>query len=341
VGKGFTLLEMMISLVLLLMIIGVVFRVTDAVMTMNRRISAGVSIFQNASAALEHVSARISEATLNTYWDYYPPQIGDHPKPPENYIRMSDLHFVADDSEKLEIGSQDTYPTKAIFFQAPLGYSRTEENDKVTDLLNVCGFYVAFGNDEASIPPIPALRKNAKWRYRLMELVQPTEDLTVYSITGGSADAGQLNKSHSWFLDPIKAGTYARPLAENIIAFIVQPKIADVEEASSQSLSTDYHYDSREGTISEKRNPPQPITQNQLPPVLRITMVAIDERSAARLADEFGDQQPQLVDPSFFKNTVDYDKDIERLEHSLTEKRITYRAFSMDVPIRSAKWSTR
>jgi uncharacterized protein (TIGR02599 family) len=86
---------------------------------------------------------------------------------------------------------------------------------------------------------------------------------------------------------------------------------------------------------------------NQLPPVVQVTMVAIDEPSAIRLnlrqgsADIFGTKGK-------FTDTKKYSKDLlldpstgdrTSLENTLVGMGVKYRTFSTNIPIRGAKWS--
>jgi uncharacterized protein (TIGR02599 family) len=82
----------------------------------------------------------------------------------------------------------------------------------------------------------------------------------------------------------------------------------------------------------------------QLPPVLQVTMVAIDETSALRLnlsakqPDPFGLKKK-------FQNTADYSRDLfqsadsKSLESTLIARQANYRIFNTNVIIRGARWS--
>ena len=111
-----------------------------------------------------------------------------------------------------------------------------------------------------------------------------------------------------WFLSPGMLST-PRPthvLAENILTLILLPKLSKQDEdwrvknagANAVMLSPQYVYDS----TSPQAPAPYPILnpganggadpggicpKNQLPPVIEVTMIAIDERSAERLNDKY------------------------------------------------------
>ena len=68
-------------------------------------------------------------------------------------------------------------------------------------------------------------------------------------------------------------------------------------------------------------------------------MVAIDERSVIRNEQMNGGSLEELVSTSLFNNAASYEADLQTLENSLVEKRITYRVFNETVAIRASKFS--
>ncbi|MEQ1853294.1 MAG: hypothetical protein ABMA01_17075, partial [Chthoniobacteraceae bacterium] len=90
--------------------------------------------------------------------------------------------------------------------------------------------------------------------------------------------------------------------------------------------------------------------RNQLPPVVQVAMVAIDEPGAELLADKFGSDpflginySTLFRNPSMLEDNpataAPGDGDLAKLEAILAAKRISYRIFSTNVSIRGAKWS--
>ncbi len=111
-----------------------------------------------------------------------------------------------------------------------------------------------------------------------MEFLQPAEDLAIYKLPADGS-AAEYSRWFTNFLPPNVAVTQApvRVLAENIIALIVLPELSPHDaDAATNPLAPQYRYDSRAGNITDR-------TKHQLPPLLRVVMVAIDEPSAARL----------------------------------------------------------
>jgi uncharacterized protein (TIGR02599 family) len=103
-------------------------------------------------------------------------------------------------------------------------------------------------------------------------------------------------------------------------------------------LAPDYEYDSTEAKSPKEINP-----QNQLPPLVQVTMVAIDETSAARLSPgtrgSASAPVPDLGLNRLFKKSADFDEDLKTLGETLVERRLLYRVFTTHVSIRAAKWS--
>ncbi|MDP4849623.1 MAG: prepilin-type cleavage/methylation domain-containing protein, partial [Verrucomicrobiales bacterium] len=80
----------------------------------------------------------------------------------------------------------------------------------------------------------------------------------------------------------------------------------------------------------------------QIPPLVRVTMVAIDEAAAVRYSDSGGTMPAELMAPlsGLFKNTDSYDDDIQKLTDALNELKVSHKVFSSMVMLRSAKWSS-
>jgi len=286
-----------------------------------------IQSFQEGRAAFDAMTRKIGQATLNTYWDYDPPA----PAQPLQYIRQSELHFICGDAKTLLTGANPAVPnviTHAVFFQAPLGYAVNANYTNLTNGLNACGYFVQFGSDQATRPGFlnnPPANAPQRYRYRLMEMTQRTENFSVYSTTTGN----------TWF--QTAAGSNSRVIAENVIALVLLPKLAPGEQATSGTptdLTSDYSYDSR------TTDPAKSITKNQLPPIMQVTAVVLDEGSAIRL--DKGSNPPNLgIDIStLFKNVADYAKDLKSLQDTLNANRIVYRVFTTDVSIMGAKWSS-
>jgi uncharacterized protein (TIGR02599 family) len=122
-------------------------------------------------------------------------------------------------------------------------------------------------------------------------------------------------------------------LAENVIALILMPKLSSDDDASGAQLAPNYLYDTTTSQADEKIN-----SKNQLPPVMQLTMVSLDENSARRL--ENGSTPPDLGLNGLFTDASKYNDDLRLLEKTLSDKNLSYRVFTTSIKMREAKWST-
>lgn len=348
---GFTLIELMVATVILLGISALMINATGQAGQVFKRTSGKIEQFGEARRAFENVTRSLSEATLNTYWDYSYKMVGTS-RVPAAYVRQSELRFRSGPMRELIPSHGVSRPSHGVFFQAPAGLVEDQEELHMLDqTLNTWGFFVEVGDDRNLRPQFLGDRVPIRLRSRLMELREPTERLSIYTPPpGGSANW--------WFADSINQSSHrpVRVLAENIVAFVVLPRLSQPDElarGTKPPLSPNYDYDS---TKTSNEKPPKPAVdpevnpKNQLPPVVQIVMVAIDEVSGSRLAEEYSDAQDLGIstDDLFADshrleddpNTPDRaDGDLHQLEGRLQAMHLTFRTFSSSVAIRGAKWS--
>lgn len=358
VRRGFTLVELLVSLLVLSIIMLVTFGIINQTNGLWNRTRANINAFQAARAGFENMTRRISQATLNTYWDYeYPTDAAGNPdtsKAPRSYVRQSELHFISGKAQagtepNLLAGAELQTVTHAVFFQAPLGVSSsTAPAFKPANLLNARGFFVEFASDRLERPlflrTLSDMRE--RHRFRLMEFGQATEQLSVY-LWAQNPSAAERKR---WFLDPLKADPGTRHvLAENIIALVLQPMRSPHEKVAAgdpvAELAPEFEYDSRRYVSASSTEALAKKTRNQFPPQVQVTMVAIDEAFAQRLDQTQPD--PSLGLEKLFRAPTggtgkageQYFEDLRTLEKTLVEKRANYRVFSTNVNIAQAKWS--
>lgn len=341
--EGFSLLEMLAATAVFLLLIGVVLKMTQATADSWSSSTGKTEGFRDARAAFSTITKAVSQATLNPYFDYAdasgafrgPGTTGSFI--PKQYLRRSDLHFVS--GKNLLSGTVSDAVTHSIFFQAPLGFTRSASYVDMDGFLNACGFYVFYGVD----PSIPANIKDAvpsPHRFRLMQFLQPSERLAIYdsSVTGGNPNWNTA----TWFSKPI--GLPDPPvsqLAENVVALLIVPKYSERDEvANGAQLTDDFEYDSRDSSSVG--------TVNQLPPAVEVVLVVIDETSAARLADSAS--PPSLGLDSLFQETSDLETDLSILERNLgalpgnaagNAIPLRYQIFRTEISLRGSKWSTQ
>jgi len=400
--RGFTLIEILVSITILVILMAIIFQIINLTTSAYKQSTQGTGTMQQARVAFERMTRTLSQATLNTYYNYSSGAVAVS----SHYVRQSELQFI---SGYGPIGTNGTFittagqnavqVTHAVFFQAPLGVVTSADASNygnLGNLLNACGYFVTYGPD-TSRPAFlgtgtgtsTSVMSNApvsENRFRLMEYLQPSENLSVYTV--GAVPATGLMPS--WITNGLPTDLTASPpvnvhaLASNIVALIIMPEqftsgTAANGEANTTYVSSpvsgdaggtgdgnanSYQYDSAYGS-----NPPangaqatytgtssilQWQTGNQLPPLVKVVMVAIDETSGTRLAAKYPNASsispPDLGNlftssPALFQKpgqlftTGGVEGDLEKLEDTLNSLKLNYYVFQSDVIIRGAKWT--
>jgi len=208
---------------------------------------------------------------------------------------------------------------QALFFQAPLGFSQNSTIPSLPSLLNACGFYVEYNNADALPAPFPTAPP--RYRYRLMQALEASENLSVYSSGNGSA---WVNNAQ------------AVPIAENVIYLAVWPRRSPADDPAGDLLTTSFSYDSR----LNAKSIPQPITANQMPPVVQVTMVVLDETSAVRVCvDSLAPSVIRDATAGLFveSRATKFDDDLGILEARLSAAKLNFRVFSALIAVRESK----
>jgi len=284
--------------------------------------SAATDPFAEAGEAFETIAQNLSVATLEPYQDYADSNGAFRTGPTEAFtpyqtMRRSDLDFVcgpgAGTNGLLASTGRLTAGT-SVFFAAPGGLTQTMAQTGMGHLFNALGYFVEFGGDNNA----PGFFTGpSRLRWRLKQVVQPTESLQVFSTT----------TSPEWIQQITGGSATTAILAENVAALIILPE----RTASDATLAPDYHYDSRDAG--------NPLTHGQLPPCVRLVLAAIDEPSAIRLAASNGTAPPALIPSGSFQDAARIGADIAGMDTSLTTAKIGHRIFQRDIQIATAAWS--
>jgi uncharacterized protein (TIGR02599 family) len=203
-----------------------------------------------------------------------------------------------------------------VFFAAPAGQTQLYAQSGMGHLFNARGYFVEFGGDAGAPGFFPGAPSE---RWRLKEVQQPSESLGIFTTTTSATWISGL------------AGSNAVPaiFAENVVELVVLPEPAAND--TSAPIAPTYAYDSRDTTNA--------LTFAQLPPRVRVVLVAIDEPSAARLALTNGTKPPVLVDPTLFQDSTKLDADLVTLNATLAAAKINYRVFQRDLILNASAWS--
>ncbi len=383
-STGFTLVEMLVSIVLLALILVVLTETTAALRVAVTQTTSGIQEFQSARNAFEVMTRRISQATLNGYNDTAAntPLVVANPSIVPGYTRASELRFISGPaslsqtavngaSGPLFTSTTPYHPTHAIFFQAPLGkFSASPGAANLVQMMNTCGYYIEWNTDTAAglgiLPSfLPAATYPARWRFRLMEMIEPSDALTIYNYTSGSNGASSpASKSWTyngkdWFQTPVANSAYCRPVADNIILLAFLPMVSpqsatyppggapdgtstDLMNSPSAALngSSGYLYDT-----APAQTAPIPASQNQLPPMVYVLMIAVDEKSfttyqlrrsnSSAIPTDLGVDSSSASSFLTVSNYTNRQNDIATVTNALQAAHIKYRIFSTVVPLTS------
>jgi uncharacterized protein (TIGR02599 family) len=331
-NSGFTLLEVLITLAILLVVLVAMLQFMGTIDQAWK--SAASDPFAEAQDAFDAMTRNLAAATLASYQDYADNSGAFRSGTgfiPDHLARRSDLDFVCGPStgaNGLLTASGRTTTGSGVFFLAPKGYTQSDAHAGMEGLLNAMGYFVEFGADDAA--PGFVLSRNQNWRWRLKQVLQPAESLQIF------AAANQT--SAKWLQPLIPAGTVLPVLAKNVVTLIVLPQRAAND--AGPALSASFGYDSRDTTNR--------LTLHQLPPRLDVILVAIDETSAALLAAQNGSNPPQLISTDFFQHAAQSDAalqtsqlsaDLAMADNSLTSRKIGHRIFQREILLPASDWS--
>ena len=308
----------------LCLIVVVVASMTMAIQSVWTRTSARSEQSRAARQGLESIASRLSQATLNPYWVVAKDASGN----PVRYERKSDLRFLSGPgtaTTSLAVAGGGS----ALFFQAPTGFS--SQNAAALDSgLNTWGYYIEYGPDTSYRPPFLAPPKMpVKYRFRLIEFTDPSDLLSIFKYTSGNGSY----TGHDWYSTPLATASNRRVLAENIVALVVLPRLSGIEDPTGVALAPGYLYDSTDTKADPKLNP-----RHQLPPIVDLAVVAIDEKSANRL--NWGSTPPDFGAGNLFLDPSNMDADLETLRKNIEAQHLSARVFRTSVPISAARWST-
>jgi len=316
---AFTLLEMLVGMVVLGLLMMLLLSAVELSSRVFRSLNQKVDAFQDARFAFDLLTRNLSQATLNTFWRQ------DDPENPSRFMRESDLHFLVQPAGDRGLVPGSPGAGQAIFFQAPLGTtSQPESFGGLSSALNSLGYFVDF----RAVPQPGITSSPAPFRYQLVQFKSPTEEMRAFS----TRESGGMD-----WIDPTEHAKSIFPVAANVIALVLWPRRADGDPTTAP-LTSDFRYDSRANATAN----PQPLTAHQLPPVVEVVMVAMDEESAERLTS--GSRPPDAVRNAlqgrFLSSAPDrIEADLVELEKALSAEGIRYRVFRTAVPLRESKWS--
>ena len=230
----------------------------------------------------------------------------------------------------------------------------------MTNLLCGRGYFVKWGDDTAfrpkfltSVTTVPT-----RSRFRLMEYSPTAEMNQIYSSTLRPI----TSNSKMWFQEAVQSNittsettssrAFTRPIAENILLLIISPQV-EVPPGSTAVVPTgiapNYIYDSTLTYNPGGSAPPNGSqgTQHLLPPLVQVTMVALDQMAGEKLANDTATQQAIMNKCNgLFQKATNLPADLHQadgtpgqLEQLLLTYKLNYRVFSTIISIKQSRWS--
>ena len=193
-----------------------------------------------------------------------------------------------------------------MFFHGPFGVNNEDDWQEFATLLNGWGYFIDYVEIDETRPAfITESISNTGYRYRLMELRVPAEELITYG-TPSSVRSGE------WYKNAIESGQ-ANLVTENVVALIIVPEAPEGVLSHPSDIAPEYYYNTvayldSADSYAVKRS------RHQLPPLLRFTMVVLDEPSAMKLSDEAGASPPDLGLDELFVDATKYETDLATFE---------------------------
>jgi uncharacterized protein (TIGR02599 family) len=356
-ARAFTLVEMLVAIAVLSIILLLATQIITRTSFVWSYSTSKMAENREARVAFNSIVQRLSSATVDQYYGYtYTNGVTTAGYIPSTYSRRSELRFVSGQSSVINT-TVSSSPTDAVFFAAPLGIvSTTALYGHLPSLLNVCGYYVQWSNQDLERPAVPGLSSTGIYRFRLMQFVQPAESMSIYSQTipfsasntNANYPAYSFVTGTSWQNTALSGNPSGiHPLANNVAALLLLPATNTTD--ASGTLAPGYLYSSESATAPATT--PALTSVNRTPPVMRIVMYTIDEKSALRLPQSA--TMPNLyvstsgaalfTDSSkLYPSTTTGDiGDVGRFEQTLTAKHITFRRYDAAVELPRQTWNTQ
>ncbi len=364
--SSFTLVEMLVAIAILTILFLLGAQIISKTSSIWVYSTSKTNQSREARVAFSSLVSRLSKATVDQYYGYTNYNVGSSSAPiyvPGNYVRRSELRFISGPSSTV-CPSVTSSPTHAVFFVAPLGIvSDTTDYGHLPSLLNVCGYYIQWTATDLDRPAI--LPSNSMYRFRLMQFIQPAEQMSVYSSTipnaptpvyspvpgpaltgGGSGNSPAFSfvtTTPPWQTTALaNSPSGIHQLAQNVIALLLLPAMSVSD--TTGTLSTTFVYNSETANSNPAISP-----LDRAPPVMQVVMYTIDDKSALRLAQ--GPSIPNLYidtsgNPIFTNPAILFPSpsdmgDLARFEATLAKNKLTFRRFDASVQLPRQPWNTQ
>jgi uncharacterized protein (TIGR02599 family) len=351
---AFTLIEVLVASAIVAILALLLIFITHQTAEAGSRAGATAEEFRSAQIAFEAVTQQLSRATLNTQREFRMDG-----KIPRGFERASDLRFVSGPMEaggvplaRVDEGTGESpakRPGHGVFFQALLGSAGEAGGAALSgrrQLLNTWGYFVEVGDDGRSLPSfLSDSQQPRRIGPRLVELREPAERMSLYALTARDP----AYRGFDWFQTPVGERRFCRTIAPNIAVLLLLPKLPAVvserieptsDRASRDALlAPEYYYTSAEDPKTV--NHPELSTRHRLPPLIEVTMVALDDATVSRLysaenLDPFSLDERFVEASRFGRELYLGPASSDSLEDRLISMRARFRIFTTTVALRIA-----
>jgi len=344
ISSAFTLVEVLVSVTVLALMMAIVAELMTSTQDTITRANAHVREFQEARRVLDSMSNALSQATMDAVWAYrYSPT---DTTAITGYDRVSDHHFISGPASDLLPDDVTPETGQAVFFQAPLGNAGEASRRRLHDLVNCCGYYVAYGSDLVDRPGFlktgaPARANPERKRFRLMQYLQRAEasilyaDATLFGLNRLTEQAEALQ----WYRNDLAASSEV--LADNILALVLTPfaLTRNTDGTTTEAADPGYGYDSRDFQWNGL-NATNQTRCHQLPVKMGITLIAADERSYDTLVQKRGEDAAAAAVRSVlinrFKVHSKLNEDLAEVEKGLGALPLHHKVLAATVALRSS-----
>lgn len=362
--RGVTLLELLVSLAILGIVLLVIAQAMNTMQNTWVSVRGKADGFRNTRLALDTVTHRLSQATLNSRWRADDTRL--------QYVRDSDLHFVSGKAPAL-LNDFTKAAGHGVFFQAPFGQDAKPANSSsstsfdgpldtqaLDETLNAWGYFVEFGSDADERPDFMQQSNDRfppRRRFRLLEFRQPAHELTLFDLSTGQPPQLLINQAttptplYTWFRVPLAANTYRERhvsmVAENVLAIILTPLDSKLRSNGASAdapfqVAPDGEWDSRrfqwEGPSPPAANTEAYYQWHRLPPAYQVTAIATSEDSWMAMTDgqieSTADQLRTLIN-GLFTQGAKLEDDLNFVQQTLDamKPRMRYKIISILVPL--------
>ena len=381
---AFTMVEILVATAVLIVLLVLSAQIIDRTGRVWTDASSKMEQFREARIGFDALIEHLNKATLGQYYGYTYRTVASTlvqsgtMQVPYYFGRRSELRFICGPGAmEAQTSATSPCPTDSVFFTAPLGITSSGSYARLPGLLNMCGYFVQWSNVDPELPSIlnghtvngtTLSGSTGIYRFRLMQFVQPAENMTLYSQT--AASYVKTNPTYTFVYAPQwpitamgNSPASVRPVANNVVALLLLPAMSTTDTSGSlvtTSGTLGWTYDSQvaaQGGKAALENPatinPATSAFNRLPPVIRVVLYTIDEASAKKAVSiqnmpgclyQYQSiqlfQNPAILYPTMSGTTVTDVGDLARFESVLVQNKLTFRRFEAAVQLPPQPWST-